>query len=115
KIDKVIIISLLVLILMPASYAQTKPQGEIIYHVFQRSFYDSNGDNIGDLNGLREKLAYLQELGITSLLLLPLYESFFYHNYFAGDFEKIDPEFGTMQDYLKLVKEVHQHGMKIYL
>src|SRR3546814_15561910 len=49
---------------------------EIIYHVFQRSFYDSNGDNHGDLNGLRMKLDYLQELGVTSILLTPLYESF---------------------------------------
>jgi glycosidase len=91
------------------------PKGEIIYHVFQRSFYDSNGDLQGDLNGLRAKLDYLQDLGVTSILLLPLYESDFYHNYFANDFEKIDPEFGTMDDYLALVREVHKRGMKIYL
>src|SRR5262245_26177824 len=71
---------------------------EIIYHVFQRSFYDSNGDGQGDLKGVNEKLDYLQDLGATSILLLPLYESEFYHNYFSGDFEKIDPEFGTTQD-----------------
>lgn len=96
--------------------AQTnKPEAEIIYHVFQRSFYDSNGDLQGDLKGLEQKLDYLQNLGITSILLLPLYESVFYHNYFAVDFAKIDPEFGTMQDYLNLVKEIHRRGMKIYL
>src|SRR5205814_7048496 len=81
---------------------QTTPKGEIIYHLFQRSFYDSNGDGHGDLNGVAQKLDYLQELGITSILLLPLYESVYYHNYFAVDFQKIDPEFGTMQDYLNL-------------
>src|SRR6185437_13565820 len=88
---------------------------EIIYHVFQRSFYDSNGDNIGDLNGLREKLDYLQDLGITSIQLLPLYQSVFYHNYFSDDFYKIDSTLGTMQDYLALVKDVHRRGMKIYM
>jgi len=97
------------------SCGQSKFQNEVIYHVFQRSFYDSNGDMHGDLNGLREKLGYLQELGITSILLLPLYESPYYHNYFTSDFEKIDEEYGSMQDYLNLVKEVHKRGMKIYL
>ena len=95
--------------------AQDSPKGEIIYHVFQRSFYDTNGDLHGDLNGVRQKLDYLQELGVTSILLLPLYESVYYHNYFAVDFGKIDPEFGTMQDYVSLVKDVHRRGMKIYM
>ena len=90
-------------------------EGEIIYHVCQRSFYDSNGDLNGDLNGLREKLNYLQDLGISSILLMPLYEADCYHNYFANDFEKIDPEFGTMKEYIELVKDIHQRGMKIYI
>lgn len=88
---------------------------EIIYHVFQRSFYDSNGDEIGDLKGLRDKLDYLQDLGVTSIQLLPLYQSPFYHNYFTNDFYKIDSTFGTMNDYISLVKEVHRRGMKIYM
>src|SRR5258706_3697101 len=88
-----------------------QPKGEIIYHVFQRSFYDSNGDGQGDLNGIRSKLDYLQGLGITSILLLPLFDANCYHNYFANDFEKIDAEFGTMDDYIALVKEVHRRGM----
>jgi len=94
---------------------QPSPKGEIIYHVFQRSFYDSNGDLHGDFNGLRQKLDYLQELGITSILILPIYASKFYHNYFATDFNKIDPRFGTDEDWVALVKEVHKRGMKIYL
>ena len=89
--------------------------GEVIYHVCQRSFYDSNGDLQGDLIGIRQKLDYLQDLGITSILLLPLYEADCYHNYFANDFEKIDPEFGSMADYISLVKDIHERGMKIYL
>lgn len=93
----------------------SKHNGEIIYHVCQRSFYDSNGDRNGDLKGLREKLDYLQDLGVTSILLLPLYESVYHHNYFASDFEKIDPEFGTTEDYLALVEDAHNRGMKIYM
>jgi alpha-amylase len=99
----------------PGHYQPANFPDEIIYHVFQRSFYDSNGDGIGDLNGLTEKLDYLQELGVTSLLLLPLYNSVFYHNYFPTDFETIDPEFGTKEDYFNLVSEVHRRGMKIYM
>src|SRR5690606_35006826 len=91
------------------------PANEVIYHVVQRSFYDSNGDGHGDLNGLRQKLDYLQQLGVTAVLLLPLYESVFYHNYFPTDFESIDPEFGTMEDYLALVQEIHRRGMKVYM
>jgi len=88
---------------------------EIIYHIFQRSFYDSNGDMQGDLNGVRQKLDYLQQLGVTAILLTPLYQSVFYHNYFASDFKKIDPAYGSMQDYLKLIKELHRRGMKFYM
>jgi glycosidase len=88
---------------------------EVIYHVFQRSFYDSDGDQIGDLNGLRAKLDYLQDLGITSIQLLPLYQSVFYHNYFSDDFYAIDSTLGTLQDYLALVRDVHRRGMKIFM
>lgn len=87
---------------------------EVIYHVFQRSFFDSDGDGHGDLKGMEQKLDYLQELGVTSILLMPLYQSEFYHNYFASDFREIDPEFGGMDEYLSLVREVHRRGMKIY-
>ncbi|MFZ2907275.1 MAG: alpha-amylase family glycosyl hydrolase [Cyclobacteriaceae bacterium] len=105
--------TLFVFLLLMASTAQVNAQ-EVIYHVFQRSFFDSNGDGHGDLKGMQVKLDYLQNLGVTSILLTPLYQSVFYHNYFAADFEKIDAEYGTMDEYLSLVKEVHKRGMKIY-
>src|SRR6185312_15530240 len=60
-------------------------QREVIYHVFERSFFDASGDRNGDLKGLEEKLDYLRQLGVTSILLTPLYRSVFYHNYFADD------------------------------
>ncbi|MEP6465989.1 MAG: alpha-amylase family glycosyl hydrolase [Parafilimonas sp.] len=113
---KITVLCVLVCIFFDASLsAQTNNQPEVIYHIFQRSFYDSNGDMQGDLNGINSKLDYLQNLGVNAILLLPLYKSVFYHNYFSNDFEKIDDEYGTMQDYVDLVKAIHKHGMKIYL
>jgi len=97
------------------SQANKPGRGEIIYHVFQRSFYDSNGDLHGDFNGLRLKLDYLQKLGVTSILTTPIYESVYYHNYFASDYDKIDPKYGTMLEFITLLKEVHRRGMKLYL
>ena len=96
------------------SSANLIAQQEVIYHIFQRSFFDSNADGYGDLKGIEQKLNYLQDLGVSSILLTPLYQSEFYHNYFATDFEKIDEEYGTFQEYIELVKEVHRRGMKIY-
>jgi alpha-amylase len=93
----------------------TRAQDEVIYHVFERSFYDANGDRQGDLPGLTAKLDYLRRLGVTSVLLTPLCASAFYHNYFADDFEKTDPAYGTMQDLLHLIRAIHARRMKIYL
>jgi len=95
--------------------AQSPVKDEVIYHIFQRSFYDSNGDGQGDLNGIRQKLDYIQQLGATAILMVPLYDSPFYHNYFANDFKKIDPTYGTTKDYITLVKELHRRGMKLYM
>jgi len=94
---------------------QTAPAPELFYHIFVRSFADSNGDRQGDLNGIRQKLDYLQDLGVTTIMLTPLYPSQFYHNYFADDFEGIDPEFGTMNDFSQLVSAAHARGMKVIL
>ncbi len=108
----------LLLFISSINFAQknsTAKKGEVIYHVFQRSFYDSDGNLQGDLTGLKQKLPYLQDLGITSILLLPLYDADCYHNYFANDFEKIDPSLGTMEEYISLVKEIHKRGMKVYM
>jgi alpha-amylase len=88
---------------------------EVIYHVMQRSFYDSDGDLHGDLNGFVEKLDYLKELGATTILFTPLYESDFYHNYFPIDYENIDPEYGTKEEYIRFVKAVHKKGMKFLM
>ncbi|WDA41286.1 alpha-amylase family glycosyl hydrolase [Erythrobacter sp. BLCC-B19] len=90
-------------------------EGEVVYHVFQRSFRDSNGDGHGDLEGVRQSLPYLRSLGVTAVLMTPLYPSRVYHNYFATDFEGIDPRYGTREDLQKLIADAHARGMKIYL
>lgn len=107
--------ALLALLPTTASAREAPKPPELFYHIFVRSFADSNGDRIGDLNGIRAHLDYLQKLGVTTLLLTPLYPSPFYHNYFADDFEGIDRELGTMADFSALVGDLHQRGMKIFI
>jgi glycosidase len=99
-----------------AAYARTSSlENEVFYHIFTRSMRDTNADRQGDLKGIEQSLPYLQRLGVTSILLTPLYPSPFYHNYFASDFEGVDPEFGTIADYRRLVRAIHARGMKLYL
>ncbi|MCL1635718.1 alpha-amylase family glycosyl hydrolase [Luteimonas sp. SX5] len=95
--------------------ARAQAGEEVFYHLFLRSFRDADGDRIGDLKGLTEKLDYLRDLGVTSLLLTPLQPSPFYHNYFATDFETIEPKYGTMDDYFAFVRAAHVRGLKVYL
>ncbi|MGH8072784.1 MAG: alpha-amylase family glycosyl hydrolase [Lysobacter sp.] len=97
------------------THVLAKAGEEVFYHVFMRSFADANGDRIGDLAGLTDRLDYLRELGITSILLTPLQPSPFYHSYFATDFKAIDPAYGTMDDYYAFVRAAHAHGLKVYL
>ncbi|MFT3762983.1 MAG: alpha-amylase family glycosyl hydrolase [Pseudoxanthomonas sp.] len=99
----------------PPAAAPAAAGEEVFYHLFQRSFRDGNGDRIGDLAGLTDKLDYLKQLGVTSLLLTPLQPSPFYHNYFPTDFEGIDPAYGTREDYLAFVRAAHARGLKVYL
>lgn len=90
-------------------------QRDIIYHVFQRSFYDADGDRHGDFLGAARQLDYLQELGVTTVMFTPIYESHFYHNYFPTDYERIDPRYGSKADYLHFVRETHLRGLKFFL
>ena len=90
-------------------------EDQVFYKIFVRSFADSNGDRIGDFLGIEQHLAYLQNLGVTSLLLTPIVASKFYHNYFASQFDAVDPSFGDLASFQHLVRAVHARGMKIYL
>jgi alpha-glucosidase len=88
----------------------------IIYQIYPRSFADSNGDGIGDLNGIRGKLGYLTELGVDALWLSPIFDSpDIDFGYDISNYYCIDSKFGTMKDFEGLVKEAHQKGLRIIL
>lgn len=88
----------------------------IVYQIYPRSFCDSNGDGIGDLNGITSKLDYLKELGIDVIWLSPVYKSPNDDNgYDISDYEAIMTEFGTMDDFDKMLSEAHRRGIKIVM
>jgi maltose alpha-D-glucosyltransferase / alpha-amylase len=86
----------------------------IIYQLHVRSFFDSNGDGIGDFKGLIKKLDYVQSLGVNTLWLLPFYPSPLKDGgYDIADFTGIHPSYGTLADFKRFVKEAHQRGLRI--
>ncbi len=85
------------------------------YEIFVYSFCDSNGDGIGDLQGVISKLDYLQNLGITGIWLMPVNPSQSYHKYDVADYYAIDPAYGTMADMDQLLTECEARGIKVIL
>ena len=85
------------------------------YQVFLYSFCDSNGDGIGDINGLTSKLDYIKELGFDSIWLLPFHQSTTYHKYDVVDYYSIDKQYGTMEDFDNLIKACNEKGIDIYM
>ena len=88
----------------------------VFYQIYPRSFYDTNGDGIGDLRGIIEKLDYLKELGVDALWLSPIYDSPNDDNgYDIRDYHKIMEEFGTMEDFDELLEKIHAKGMRLIM
>lgn len=85
------------------------------YHIFVYSFADSNGDGIGDLNGITEKLDYIKEMGFNGIWLSPIHKSTTYHKYDVVDYYSIDPEYGTMDDFDRFISECEKRGIKVLL
>ncbi|MBK8987042.1 MAG: alpha-amylase [Chloroflexi bacterium] len=85
----------------------------VFYEVFVRSFQDSDGDGVGDINGLIERLDYLQELGVNALWLMPIMESPSYHGYDVVDYYAVDQEYGTADDFRRLMEEAHARDMRV--
>lgn len=81
------------------------------YEVFVGSYYDSDGDGTGDLNGITKKLDYIEEMGFDGIWLTPVMPSPSYHKYDVTDYYGIDPSFGTLEDYRKLAEECHKRGI----
>ena len=87
----------------------------IFYEIFVRSFYDTDGNGIGDFNGITQKLDYLQKLGINAIWLMPIHPSPSYHGYDVINYYAVNPEYGTMDDFKNLLAEAHQRGMHIVI
>ncbi len=98
----------------------------VFYEIFVRSFQDSNGDGIGDLQGLISKLDYLNDgdpktntdLGITGIWLMPIMESPSYHGYDVTDYMKVEPDYadyGTNDDFRQLIAEAHKRGIAVII
>jgi len=95
----------------------------VFYEIFVRSFYDSDGNGIGDFNGITAKLDYLNDgdpntatdLGITGLWLMPINPSPSYHGYDVTDYYDVNPDYGTMDDFKHLLNEAHKRGIRVIL
>lgn len=88
----------------------------VVYQIYPRSFQDSNGDGIGDLNGIRMRIPYLKELGIDVIWLSPVYQSPNDDNgYDISDYRDIMTEFGTMDDFDAMLSEAHKNGIRIVM
>ncbi|QRF24146.1 alpha-glucosidase [Alicyclobacillus sp. TC] len=88
----------------------------VVYQIYPRSFKDSNGDGIGDLNGITEKLDYLQELGVDVIWICPIYASPNDDNgYDISNYYEIMKEFGTLQDFERMLAEIHKRGMRLVM
>jgi alpha-glucosidase len=91
-------------------------QHGIVYEIYSRSFQDSNGDGVGDLNGILQRLDYLVQLGIDAIWLTPIYPSpMADFGYDVAEYCGIDPIFGTMEDFDGLLAELHRRGLKMIL
>ncbi len=107
----------------PVQWQNEWARGAVFYEVFVRSFKDSDGDGKGDLNGLIEKLDYLNDgdstttgdLGVDALWLMPVFASPSYHGYDTVDYETINPDYGSNADFARLVTEAHRRGIRIIL
>ncbi|GAB6928519.1 alpha-amylase family glycosyl hydrolase [Paenibacillus sp. JCM 10914] len=96
---------------------------DVYYEIFVRSFYDSDGDGIGDLQGVIEKLDYLNDgnsdttddLGVTGIWLMPIHPSPSYHGYDVTDYRDIHPDYGTLEDFKLLLAEADKRGIKVIM
>jgi len=87
----------------------------IFYEIFVRSFYDSNGNKIGDIKGMEKQIPYLKELGIDALWLMPISPSPSYHGYDVTDYKGINEDYGNIEDFRKFVVEANKNGIRVII
>lgn len=88
----------------------------VVYQVYPFSFKDADNDGWGDIAGIREKLDYIKDLGVTAVWFSPLYKSPDYdYGYDVSDYKSIDPKFGTMEDFEQLLNECHEKGLRVIM
>ena len=87
--------------------------GSLHYEIFVRSFCDSDGDGIGDFNGVASKADYLQSLGIGEVWLMPINPSPSYHGYDVSDYYSVNPDYGTMEEFESMVDTLNDHGIRV--
>jgi alpha-glucosidase len=91
-------------------------RGAVIYQIYPRSFQDSNGDGIGDLMGIIERLPYVASLGVDAIWISPFFTSpMADFGYDVSDYKNVDPMFGTLEEFDKLVQSAHEHGLKVMI
>ncbi|MBN8924724.1 MAG: alpha-amylase [Rhodanobacter sp. 68-29] len=95
--------------------APTAAPSDTYYEIFVRSWYDTDGDGVGDLNGVTARLDYLKSLGVDGIWLMPINPSPSYHGYDITDYEAINPQYGTMADFERLLREAHKRGIKVVM
>ena len=91
------------------------PHAGITYEIFIQSFYDSDGDGIGDFNGVIKKLDHVKELGANAIWFMPIMPSPTYHKYDVTDYKAVHPDYGTMDDFKQLLEEAHKRDIKIVI
>ncbi|WP_332527697.1 alpha-amylase family glycosyl hydrolase [Niameybacter sp.] len=100
---------------LPTPVAYKNYEGRVFYEIFVRAFKDSNGDGIGDLDGVTAQLDYLEDLGVRGLWLMPITKATSYHGYDTEDYYTIDEDYGTLEDLEVLVKEAHKRDIKVVM
>lgn len=125
---KGLLIGILILLIVAPAAAQDQPQAalpwwndRVFYEIFVRSFYDSDGDGIGDLQGVIEKLDYLNDgdpntttdLGVTGIWLMPITQSPSYHGYDVIDYREVEADYGTNDDFRALMSAAHERGIAV--
>lgn len=89
----------------------------VFYHIWVKAFNDTNGDGVGDINGVTEKIDYLKELGINAIWLSPIFDCAFkgktMHGYDTVDFYKINSKFGNEEDVDKMITKAHENGIRV--